>query len=187
VYVHQSGDFSFDRWFAGLDAGRSFVTTGPMLLVEVDGNKSDVLLKADADQRRVHVKGAAHSAGPLDRIEIVVNGAIAKTLQPANHKTSAGGYETLIDAEVTMPSSGWMAVRCWEPRPGNRLRYAHTAPWHVAIDGMLLRPRRVETDFLIHRVTSQIERSKSVLPPAAMAEYERALAVYRDIAKRARD
>jgi hypothetical protein len=86
-----------------------------------------------------------------------------------------------------MPSSGWIAVRCWEPRRGNRLRYAHTAPWHVAIDGMPLRPRRVETDFLVQRVVSQIERSKSVLPPAALAEYERALEVYHDIAKRARD
>jgi hypothetical protein len=183
VYVHQAGAFNFDRWFAGLDAGRSFVTTGPMLLAEVDGKKSDVLLKADAGRRTFRVQGAAHSAQPLDRIEIIVNGAIAKTLQPANRKTDAGGHDSPIAAEVTMPGSGWIAVRCWEPRPGNRLRYAHTAPWHVTIDGMPLRPRRVETDFLIHRVTSQIERSKSVLPPAALAEYERALAVYREIAE----
>jgi hypothetical protein len=57
----------------------------------------------------------------------------------------------------------------------------------VQVEGKPLRPRRVETDFLIGRVTSQIERSRSVLPAAALAEYEQALRIYQKIAETARD
>ena len=36
VYVHLDGPFSFDDWMRGLAAGRSFVTTGPMILAKVE-------------------------------------------------------------------------------------------------------------------------------------------------------
>ena len=36
VYVHLDGDFSYDAWWRGLAAGRSFVTNGPALLVEAN-------------------------------------------------------------------------------------------------------------------------------------------------------
>jgi hypothetical protein len=37
VYVQCPGGFSYEAWLRGLDEGRSFVTTGPMLLAEADG------------------------------------------------------------------------------------------------------------------------------------------------------
>ena len=37
VYVHLPDGFSYEAWMAGLDAGRSFVTTGPMLVVTANG------------------------------------------------------------------------------------------------------------------------------------------------------
>jgi hypothetical protein len=54
------------------------------------------------------------------------------------------------------------------------------------VAGKPLRPRREEVAFLIQRVEDQVRRSRGVLPEAALAEYERALAVYREIAARAR-
>ncbi|MCI0680882.1 MAG: CehA/McbA family metallohydrolase [Gemmataceae bacterium] len=187
VYVHQSKGLNFDGWFKGLDEGRSFVTTGPMLLAQLNGKLPGTPLAGAEATNRLQVTGTVHSAQPLDRIEIVVNGVVAKTLQPANRKTERGGHESPIDAEVAASGSSWLAVRCWEPRPGGRWRYAHTAPWHVRVEGMPLRPRRAETDFLIGRVTSQIERSRPVLPAAALAEYEQALRVYQKIAETAVD
>ena len=189
VYVHQPQGLDFTGWLKGLRGGAgSFVTTGPMLNVDISGVKPGArTFLTDAQSRSFQIRGAAHSAVPLDRIEIIVNGEVHKTLAPANKKTERGGYESAIDAKATVPSSGWIAVRCWEPRSGGRLRYAHTAPWHVQINEMPLRPRRVETDFLIHRVTSQIERSRALLPATALDEYEQALKVYQQIAKTARD
>jgi hypothetical protein len=56
----------------------------------------------------------------------------------------------------------------------------------VNVPGSPLRPRRVEVDYLIHRVESQLNRSAGVLPPAALEEYREALRIYRRIATTAR-
>src|SRR4029079_14939064 len=37
VYVECPEGFSYERWLEGLNRGRSFVTTAPMLFVEVEG------------------------------------------------------------------------------------------------------------------------------------------------------
>jgi hypothetical protein len=44
-----------------------------------------------------------------------------------------------------------------------------------------LLPAKEEVDFLIHRVQTQIERSRDTLPKEAIAEYQKALNVYKSI------
>ena len=87
---------------SGLDAGRSFVTTGPMLFVTLDGHDPGHRFEqADAGGPRVP-PGAARrtSAVPLERIEVVVNGEVARTLRPANRQTERGSYESPIEASL---------------------------------------------------------------------------------------
>ena len=134
----------------------------------------------------LRLAGSVLSETPLRAIEIVVNGEVVKKLPPANRKTKRGAHENPFDTEIKMDTSGWVAVRCWEDRPGGRFRFAHGAPFHVVIPGKPLRPRKAEVEFLIQRVADQIERSKKVLPRAAIAEYEKALGIYRKIGETAR-
>jgi hypothetical protein len=37
VYVHLADGFSYEKWLRGLNEGRSFVTTGPMLFTQING------------------------------------------------------------------------------------------------------------------------------------------------------
>ena len=52
--------------------------------------------------------------------------------------------------------------------------------------GVPPRPRREEIEFLIERVRNEIERSKALLPPAGLEEYQEALRVYQELAQTAR-
>ena len=187
VYVHQPKAFDFEGWFQGLNAGRSFVTTGPMLLAEIDGQTPGHTFRQTEEQHTYRVTGSVQCARPLEKIEVIVNGEVRQTLRLLSAQTPRGGWETQIHADVKIDGSSWLAVRCYESRPEGRIRYAHTAPWHIDVPGKPLQPRRAEIDFLIGRVTSQIERSRAVLPAAAIAEYEQALRVYEKIAKTARE
>src|SRR5262249_28169683 len=109
VYVHLPRGFSFDGWFAGLDAGRSFVTTGPMLFVQVQGQPPGHTFRpGDAKPATYRVRGSAESGVRLKAIEIVVNGQVARTLKPQNRPTRAGGYESGIDVPVTVDASSWL-------------------------------------------------------------------------------
>ena len=78
-------------------------------------------------------------------------------------------------------------MRAFEDRPDGRVRFAHTAPWWVEIEGRPLRPRREEQEYLIRRVQDEIARSRGIVPPTALAEYEAALAHYERLEPRPDD
>ncbi len=181
VYVHLPDGFSYERWIDALRKGRSFVTTGPMLLAEVDGKQPGATFQLGESGGKLRVSGRVESAHPLSTIEIIRSGESVKTFFPQNKRTERGAYESTFDAEIACEESGWLAVRCFEDAPGGRVRFAHTAPWHVKAEGKPLRPRREEVEYLVGRMRDEIARGREVLPAAAMAEYERALAEYRAI------
>lgn len=178
VYVHLPQGFSYQNWVAGLRAGRSFVTTGPMLLATVNGRDAGELFHQTNGNEAYRIAGTILSEEPLAFIEVIRNGVPAVTIMPQDHQTSDGARRTEFNTEIMLDKSSWVAVRCWEDRPGCRFRWAHTAPWHVEVQGKPLRPRSEEKEFLVARMKSEVKRSRDVLPREAQAENERALAVY---------
>ncbi len=186
VYVRLGKRFSYEDWFAGLNAGRSFVTTGPMVFAQVNGRDPGHKFKQAAKTRSYHVTGQVLSEQPLRTIEIIVNGAVARALTPQNRTTPAGACESAFQTSIDIAEGSWVAVRCFEERPGGRVRFAHTGPSYIEVAGRPLRPRREEVEFLVRRVKDQIARSEPLLPPAALDEYRRALAIYERLARDAR-
>jgi hypothetical protein len=188
VYVHVPDGFGYEAWLRGLRQGRSFVTTGPILLIKCnDQEAGHAFEQGDTGPRDYRIHGVALSEQPLERIDIVLNGQVTRTLKPANRRRPAGGYESPIDEKLSIDSSSWIAVRCFEDRSDKRPRFAHTSPFHIAAAGKPLRPRAVEVDYLIKRVEEQIARSAAVLPAAAVDEYREALRVYQDLRKNAKE
>ncbi len=184
VYVHQPDGFGYEKWLRGLQAGRSFVTTGPMLEVKVNGQHPGHVFADAKAKSECEVKGVVSSAAPIGRIEILVNGVVANTIKPQSQKTAAGGYELAFTSSVKINGSSWLAVRCFEAHPTKRIRFAHTAPWHFEIAGRPLLPRQEEIDYLRLRCREEIERNRGVVGAEALKEYEQALAAYEAIAQR---
>lgn len=186
VYVRLKEGFDYKAWAQGLDEGRSFVTTGPMLFVTVDGFEPGHTFKQAARQERAYkIAGTAQSPHPLERIEIIVNGKVAETIKPENKLTSSGAYLSTINQTRQIKSTSWIAVRCFENRPDKRVRFAHTACFGIEVEGRPLRPRKEEIAFLIKRMEKQIARNKDVLGEQALEEYHKALRIYKNIAKAA--
>jgi hypothetical protein len=186
VYVHLEQGFSYDGWMRGLNEGRSFVTTGPMLLIRLNEKDPGTVFKPADATPVVRIAGLAKGAVPLKPLEIVVNGEVVRTIPALNRQTDGKGYETVIDEKVTIEQSSWVAVRCFEDRPDKRVRFAHTAPFHIEIPGKPLRPRRREIEFLIKRIEDELARNAEVLPSPALEEYREALRIYKEIARTAR-
>jgi hypothetical protein len=185
VYVHQPNGFDYEGWVKGLNAGRSFVSTGPMLFVQVNGQDPGHTFK-EQGPFEARVVGQCLNAKQIKKIDIIVNGDVVRTITPANRSTPLGAFESPIDETVKLDGSSWLAVRCFEDRNDGQVRFAHTAPVHVDIAGKPLRPRRVEIAYLIKRVEEQIARSQDVISPEALAEYRKALRIYQELARDAR-
>lgn len=189
VYVQAEGhskEFDYDRWMKGLAAGRSFVTTGPMLFVEVEGQPpGSTLSGAAAGKPAYRVTGSAESLVPLDKIEVLVNGRVAATVTPANTKTPRGGYTSPIEVQAPLAGSGWIAVRVFESRADKRVRFAHSSPVHIDVPEKPLRPRRSESEYLVRRMEEELDRNRDVLKPEALEEYREALKIYQGLVERA--
>ncbi len=160
VYVNLPDGFNYDAWIKGLAAGRSFVTTGPMLMADITEKEARI--------RVLHRRET--------RLELIINGRCEPVMvMPASESGTTG------DAHATFPidekGTRWVAVRAWELE-GDRWRFAHTAPVWFDVADKPLRPRRAEAEWFASRVRAEIERSRDLLPAEALAEYEKALSFY---------
>ena len=184
VYVHLPNGFSYNEWIKGLDAGRSFVTTGPMLFVEVDGLPPGTQTTSSAGSQTRRITGTAQSQHPLDRIEVIHNGDVVESITPENRSMKLG-YESIFEVEVDTQGSGWIAVRCFEERPNSRFRFAHSSPVHFDVPESPLKPRPAEVRYFIQRMEEELARNVDVLHDDDLREYEHALEVYRSLMNRA--
>jgi TolB protein len=131
VYVHVPPPFTFERYLAALKAGRSFVSTGPLLQFSVDNVMPGDAIKASGGSVAWTLNVA--SALPFERVEVLVNGEVvwdgAGLDQPGTQtfkgtvKTPAGGW---IAARVRGGTTEWPAM--------DSFPFAHTAPvWFGSI------------------------------------------------------
>lgn len=183
VYVYTGETFSGDDWLQGLKLGRSFVTTEPMLLATVNNRLPGETFQAKAGESFT-VRGEVTGPHPVDRVEVLVNGEVAATIAGGSQETAAGAFRKTFELDVKIERSSWLAVRTFRV-DGERVRFAHTAPWYAMIGQQPLRPRQQEIEFLVDNVRTQIERNREVLSPEALAEFEEALRIYQQIAERA--
>ncbi len=127
TYAWLDGEaFSYEGWFAALRAGRSFATNGPMLLLEVDGQRPGALLRyAAGDPATLRGSVSASTAGSLAYVELVRSGVVVSRLDVEDSAANA-----TLPFEETFDGSGWIAARCFERVDGN-VRYAQTSPVYV--------------------------------------------------------
>lgn len=180
VYVRQQGGFDFDGWMRGLKAGRSFVTTGPMLYATADGNDPGHVFKPDG-AAAISVNLEIVSEQKLSYGELLINGRPEVLLRPQNRGTDESAFRSELEFEVTPKRSGWFAIRFWEPRPDGQSRFVHSAPWYVDVDDQPVKPLAREQRYLVSRIKDEMLRSKGVVSPQAMQEYERALTFYQSL------
>lgn len=125
VYVKVPGQFSYDNWFRALKAGRSFATNGPVLAFTVNGRDPGGLIRLPRP-RRLRIRASAQSLNPLDRLEIVHNGEVVR---------SVSGAENLqLDFTFNAARTGWLAARTFE-KFDHTARFAHSSPVYLQRPG----------------------------------------------------
>lgn len=136
VYVKVDGPLTYDKWIAGLKAGRSFVSNGPILEFSVDGLQIGDTLKLK-DAGMVKVEASAASQYPLDRIEVLYNGQVVANGAPAKD-AQAGLVLSELEKRIPLNRSGWLALRVSGPSVPDvkgEAVYAHTSPIYVSVAG----------------------------------------------------
>lgn len=123
-------------WARGAAEGRSFFTTGPMLLLEVDGHPpGDAISKTGAGPHRVAARVRVRSeVTPVARVELIVNGRSALQRDVPAGEAREEWFELELPLEIN--ASSWIAARAVAPAPsGAPDAEAHTNPVYVTLDG----------------------------------------------------
>jgi hypothetical protein len=126
-YTYVDGPLTFERWIAALKAGHTFVTTGPVALLKVNGRLPGDTLEVPAGSKvRITAEAFGHAEqAPLASLEIVGHGQVLKRVEG-----QAAGRLSL-DLELPVERGIWIAARC----QAGKGQVAHTTPVYVTTGG----------------------------------------------------
>ena len=182
VYVHLDGTLTCEKWWEGLRAGRCFVSNGPLLRCQVNGELPGHVFKAAKGKRLdLEVTAALSSGDPVSCVEIIKNGQV----ELAVPFDSGKGLRTL--GKLQFDQSGWFLVRVLADNP-KTFRFASTAPYYVEIGATKRRISKVSAQFFLDWVRERSQRVK--LADAAQKQevlqyHEVAERYWRDLVNRA--
>lgn len=134
VYVKSGSPPDLDTWWRLLGLGRSFVTNGPLLLVEANNQPPGSTLRA-GDRAKLDVELGVEltSVDPIASVELVRDGRVA-----AKGAYDPGAHRVRFPV-VVFEKSGWFLVRAITSRT-DTFRFASSAPFYVEVGTV---PRRI--------------------------------------------
>jgi hypothetical protein len=108
TYANVEGPLTYERWLAALAAGKTFVTTGPVLKLTVNDAPIGAVLEASSGES-VSIRAEVHAPYPqypVEKLEIVQAGEVIASV--ANKSNDS---HLTLEADVTIEGSTWIAAR----------------------------------------------------------------------------
>ena len=140
VYAQvKPGPLKIEPWLESIKAGRTFATNGPLLWFELGGKTAGGEVRLWKKQE-VPFKVGMRSIVPVDHLQIVCNGRVAREIELKGDRQSA-------DATGSIPieGSGWCVLRAFSDKAEYPILdlypYATTSPVYVSVAGTPLRSR----------------------------------------------
>jgi TolB protein len=148
VYVEvPQGKLNIKPWLANLKSGHTFATNGPLLGFSLGDQPIGGELKVSSGAHEVKFKAWMRSFVPVDHLEIICNGEVARELK-------IGGNHDSADAEGTLSisGSGWCLLRAWSENAKypvlDLYPYATTSPIYIGVEGTKPRAKDDATYFI---------------------------------------
>ncbi len=165
VYVRSGAQLDYDKWMADFRAGKSFVTSGPLVLLKVNGKEPGDEIRLAAGTHTVKVEVDVKSITPVESIEVMHNGK------------SLGNVRT-----VTLDRSGWISVQVKAKYTRDPIRrpfpFAATMPVWITVDGKPVRSK-ADAEYFVQWIDKTLERAMQ-LSFNNNGEREETQALYRD-------
>ena len=139
VRIPDAEPFTYEAWCRNLRAGRTFMTTGSLLDLQVEGAGpgDDVRLPAGGGTIAVHA--TVRSIFPIHSLQIVMNGEVV-----ASTESPSGDRALSLRETIAVDRHSWIAARCGGPGyfggtphrdEWTRPIFAHTSAVYVGVGG----------------------------------------------------
>lgn len=143
MYVQVDGEFTYEKWFEGLRAGRVFVTNGPLLRAKANGRWPGQVIRGTSDEP-LELELTAELTGndAVPKIEIVQDGRVVRSVSTEEFRRSGSLGKIRFDR------NGWFLIRAIADVP-ETLRFASTGPFYVEILGSEQTVHRASAQFFL--------------------------------------
>ncbi len=157
IYVHVDGKFNAGNWFKAVKMGRSFATTGPMVLFKVNGLEPGEEYRGGQFPLRAQAELTVLSTDPVASAEIVVNGQPTSVTmsRDENNKYSFHGKTSIV-----LTTSAWIAARYMAPR-GRTLALAHSSPIYFWNQNQPIPIASKDAEYILTRMENLIRETKA--------------------------
>ncbi len=138
VYAEvKPGAMKIEPWLTAIKAGRTFATNGPLLRFSLGGQGIGGEVRLGKKQE-ARFSAEMFSIVPVDHLQIVCNGKVARELALDSNRTSAQ-----VDSSIPLEASGWCVLRAFSDKAKYPILdlypYATTSPVYVSVAGAPVR------------------------------------------------
>lgn len=138
VFVKTGGPLDHDSFLAGLKAGRTFASNGPLLQFSLAGKEPGDEINLPDGAHRLEARVAMKSIVPIEHLELVANGRVVASLP-----VGGDGSQAAATVPLRVVQSGWYTLRAWSQRPISPVLdlfpLATTSPIYVLVGGQPIR------------------------------------------------
>ncbi len=138
VYVKTGTRPDHARFLAGIRAGRTFATNGPLLEFSLDGKGPGDRIRLPAGGGTLRARATLASIVPIDHFEIIGNGKVVADLPLSADRRSAR-----VDRGIPVTKSGWYLLRAYAERSEHPILdiypFGTTSPVYVSLGGVPVR------------------------------------------------
>ena len=160
VYVHTGGDFSYEKWWENLRAGRVVVTNGPLVQPKVNGHLPGHVFRAEAGQKLdFEIALTLSTRDPITYLDIIKDGHVEHSVRFDEYSKTGKLPKLQFDR------SGWFLVRAVTD-VRETYRFAMTGPYYVEI-GYQRRISKQAAQFFLDWVYERARQIKQADPKMA--------------------
>ncbi len=133
VYANvPKGPLNIGVWLDAIKRGRTFATNGPLLGLSLAGHQVGDEVHLPAGENQVKISAWLRSFVPIDHLQVICNGQVARDLKVSGGRADA-------EDTITISRSGWCVLRAWSEKPEfpilDMYPYATTSPIYVRVQG----------------------------------------------------
>lgn len=174
AYAYLGPDqFNFQNWAKAVKRGNTFMTSGPLLFLQVDGRSPGEEIRLRAGGGKVEARVEVKSTVPIHRLEIVVNGRVVASREEKN-----GARQMQLNETLSVSGPSWVAARCASRfSTGSARVAAHTSPVYLVIPGQELFSAPT-TSYMLTLIDGAETWVKNLATRPDAARYAKVLAVF---------
>ncbi len=174
TYVWSEQPPGSEDWLRGMARGQSFFTSGPLLLLEVDGKRPGTQVdKSDAGPHiltaRVRVRC---EVAPVTHVQLIAQGRVLRQLEVPRSVGQGAWLE--LEQTIEVDQSAWIAARAYSLSPlGTPDAESHTNPVYVCVNGRAPYERSS-----VERLVAAIDQQIAIHQKRTFAEREKVIAYF---------